>query len=138
MLKFDYLKEVIQDRALTPLLLELRRCGLIERDPYYEEGRKAFGYRIGDKYANRDTIRIACRSRRLGQHIRDLKRKDYREYARVHKHLLHWLRQVDLDLPTAMRIVEEIQYDEESKLTVQELRDLNRLAVRAIADKEWS
>lgn len=135
LLKYDYLKNIIHDRILTPLLLELRRCGLIERDLYYQEGKKCYGYRIGDSYANRDTIRVECRSRRLSDRIRDSKRDDYRSYAKVHQHLLYWLRQVDLDLPTAMRIVEEIQY-EENKLTLQELRDLNRLAVHAIVDKE--
>jgi hypothetical protein len=136
LLKSEYLRNIVGRHRLGPLLVEMQRSGLIERDVYWTKGEKSFGYRIGDKFDSNETVRIECRNRRLRDKILTIRLQDFRHYTKVHRHLFDWLRKVELDFGTALRIINQTRYDD-GKLSRQEWRDLNVLAARIICDKEF-
>jgi hypothetical protein len=136
LLKSDYLRQVICAERLKPLLDEMQAVGLIERDDYYIVNRKSYGYRITDRYGGERTIRVACRRPRLSQRILSLRHEDFRHYKRVHKHLFKWLGHLDLDRLHADQGIEQTDFSGVG-FPVEEMRDINRLAIQAILDRQW-
>jgi hypothetical protein len=130
LLKSQYLRRVIHADLLKPLLDAMRSAGLIERDDHYVIGEKSYGYRLANRHATAPTIRIACRRPQFGHRIHSLRHQDFRRYKAVHKHLFHWLGRVRIDEPQALQVVD-------GRMSMDEVRDAHRLAVRMIADRQW-
>ena len=56
LLKLQYLRDVVGRHNIRPILREMQRSGLIQRDRHWIEGEKSYGYRIGDKFNSPETI----------------------------------------------------------------------------------
>jgi hypothetical protein len=136
LLKSDYLRQVICADRLKPLLDEMQAVGLIERDDHYIIDRKSYGYRITDRYSGERTIRVACRRSRLSRRILSLRHEDFAHYKRVHKHLFQWLDHLNLDLLLADQVIDQTDFSG-AGLPVEQMRDINRLAIQAVIDRQW-
>ena len=136
LLKTDYLRKVIRHELLKPLINEMRSVGLIVRDDYYIEGQKSYGYRFTKRYSEAATIRLPCRVPKLNHQIQRLRNEDFRRYKRVHKHLFRWLNRLELDRLMAEQIIDQTDFSD-SRLSIDEMRDMNRLSVQAIIEGRW-
>lgn len=136
LLKSDYLRQVIDANLLKPLLTEMQTVGLIERDNHYVIGEKSYGYRFASDHAHAPTIRVGCRRVKFGRRIQRLRHEDFRGYKAVHKHLFGWLNRLTIDHPMADGVIDSVE-GADWMMPVNEVRDVHRLAVQAIADRQW-
>jgi hypothetical protein len=107
-LKYDYLKAVIPERAIKPLKEALIASGVIECDGYYQESRKALGYRLGASYRPAPIIRCAVEdvaTRRRVQSNRQAEHKRVR--LDVHRYLRSQFKKLDIDLPLALSLLKD-------------------------------
>lgn len=115
------LERAVHHSILSPVLKWLLENRVIERDGSRADGTGftpakrtdgsdgiSIGYRFCAAYDQLPTQWVACRSVKANnkflklQHSRDR----MKNYTKVHKHLRAWLRRVNLDLPTALKLIE--------------------------------
>ncbi len=67
----------------------------------------SIGYRFCAAYASLPTQRVACRSVKANNKFLKLQKREERmqKYTKIHRHLRRWLRRLNLDLPTALKLV---------------------------------
>ena len=76
--------------------------GAIVRDRFYIVGEKAFGYKLGEEFANMRHRKIGVTDRTLARKMME-NRADYARTAEgIHRHLFHWLERVEFDHAGAM------------------------------------
>ncbi|MCG3147935.1 MAG: hypothetical protein PCFJNLEI_01376 [Verrucomicrobiae bacterium] len=136
LLKSDYLRQVVHADLLKPLLTEMQTVGLIERDNHYIVGEKSYGYRFCERHVHAPTVRVGCRRAKFGWRIKSLRHQDFRHYKAVHKHLFGWLDRLTIDQPSAQSII-SIADGADWTMPVNEVCDMHRLAVQAIAERQW-
>jgi len=120
------LEQAIHHSILDPMLNWLIENKVIERDGSrrdwtgFEPARRkdgsdgvSIGYRFCEGYDRLPTQRIPCRSVKANNKFMRLQNnpKRMRNYTKVHRHLRRWLRRLNLDLPTALQLVQEANLD---------------------------
>lgn len=121
-LKFDYLRAVIPDRVIKPLRKAMEESGTIETDGFFIEGRKAFGYRLGQVHAKSKIIRLSLTDDVISNKIETCRKSERREIKLdVHKYLRKWYEQIEVDLPLAMSLLKKDDLSERAKLPIEQI-----------------
>ncbi len=98
--------------------------GAIVCDNRYIAGEKALGYMLGPELAKMRQQRIAITDRRLAQKIRDKRRDWIKTPDGVHRHLLRYLRGVEIDYPAALdALLGDGKSDPDDDTAIQLIRD---------------
>ena len=96
-LKTEYLYKVIPSRVWKKLIPQVLAMGLIERSTYIE-GKKCFGYRIGDRFASKPTIIVQPSGNRIRKKIMATRKaqQEHRIRDKTYRHLLNWVGQIEI------------------------------------------
>lgn len=138
LLKYDYLAKIIPVRVLSLLRGAMVDCGLIECDGIYSKGRKSFGYRLANEFAQRTPLRIVCQSKAISDKIKGHRRQEYKSYTKIYRYLFRWLTRVEIDMASVFQLLERITIPDGEVMTAAEIKQLSLFASRIIADKEFT
>jgi hypothetical protein len=136
-LKHDYLTKIIPGPLLRRVRRRLIEDGVIECDFTAMIGSKCFGYRL--KAAYQQVRSVACTDDAFARRVRRLYDTLEQDLQAEHRHLLDWLRRVDIDLKRAAAIVRRLplpRKKRKQKYTVEQYRRELWTLCEIIADRE--
>lgn len=125
-LKATYLRKVIPIRAFPKIRAAVINAGVVEWDPRYVKGKESMGYRLTKAYQV-ESKRVECRGTvaRKIRRVRETKFYDVPE-SPEHRHLLKWLKKLDIDRNAAIRAIRTID-------RLSDHDDIHRTAIEMIA-----
>ena len=130
---FELIGEVIPRAMIKPLRTALVGGGVFKWDNEYVIGEKAMGHKLSDIYRGIGFRKVVCDDDAFADKVMAFRRRYFRPAMKlpVHRHLLKWYRQVQIDLDGAY---EAILGMHSVGPNGGDVREASRLLVEAIND----
>jgi hypothetical protein len=123
-LKAEYMRPYFPDNDVYKQVRDrLIESGAIVCDGHYLPGEKSYGYKLGEGLSRMRQHRVIITNRTLAAKIRASRREWINAPESVHRHLLRYLRGVEIDYPAALDCLLGGDFKPSVETAIQMIRD---------------